>query len=296
MAVDTKELMKQVGKIRLVTKRLVDEHLSGEYHSVFKGQGIEFDEVREYAVGDDVRSIDWNVTARMGHPYVKRYAEERELTVIFLVDISGSQCFGSGSRSKAEVAAEMSCLLALSAIQNQDKVGLILFSDRIEKSIPPRKGRTAAMRLVREVLAAEETRHGTDIAAALRFLNNVQKRRAVVVLISDFMNEGYDQQLRITSKKHDVICCPITDPREEALPKVGLIEIEDPETHQLMILDTGSSALRKRFQDESREERERMLLMFRKLKVDYIELSTARPFVDDVRKLFRRRQHRAVRA
>jgi uncharacterized protein (DUF58 family) len=296
MAVDTKELMKQVGKIRVVTKRIVDEHLSGEYHSVFKGQGIEFDEVREYTVGDDVRSIDWNVTARMGHPYVKRYAEERELTVIFLVDISGSQCFGSGNRSKAEVAAEMSCLLALSAIQNQDKVGLILFSDRIEKSIPPRKGRTAAMRLVREVLAAEETLHGTDIAAALRFLNNVQKRRAVVVLISDFMDEGYHQQLRITSKKHDVICCPVNDPREEALPKVGLIEIEDPETHQLMILDTGSSALRKRFQDEGREDRERMLLTFRKLKVDYIELSTARPFVDDVRKLFRRRQHRAVRA
>lgn len=296
MAVDTKELMKQVGKIRVVTKRLVDEHLSGEYHSVFKGQGIEFDEVREYTIGDDVRSIDWNVTARMGHPYVKRYSEERELTVIFLVDISGSQCFGSGTRSKAEVAAEMSCLLSLSAIQNQDKVGLILFSDRIEKSLPPRKGRTAAMRLVREVLAAEETRHGTDIAAALRFLNNVQKRKAVVVLISDFMDDGYDQQLRVTARKHDVICCPVNDPREEALPNVGLIEVEDPETHQLMILDTGSSALRRRFHDGSRDAWKRMLLTFRKLKIDYIELSTARPFVDDVRKLFRRRQHRAVRA
>ena len=295
MDVKTKELMKQVGKIRLVTKRLVDEHLSGEYHSVFKGHGIEFDEVREYTIGDDVRAIDWNVTARMGHPYVKRYAEERELTVIFLVDISGSQCFGSGARSKAEVAAEISCLLALSAIQNQDKVGLILFSDRIEKSIPPRKGRTAVMRLVREVLAAEETRHGTNIASALRFLNNVQPRRAVVILISDFFDEHYEQELRITAQKHDVICCPISDPHEETLPNVGLIEIEDPETHQVMLMDTHSSSLRKEFFEKGYNEKENMRLMFRKLKIDSIELSTDRPFVDDVRKLFRQRQHRVPR-
>src|SRR5210317_1003638 len=154
MPIDTRELMKQVGKIRILTSRLVDEHFSGEYHSVFRGQGIEFDEVREYMPGDDVRSIDWNVTARMGHPFVKRFSEERELTIMFLVDVSGSQSFGSRSRSKTELAAEITCLLALSAIKNQDKVGLILFSDRIEKCIPPRKGRTAAMRLVREVLAA----------------------------------------------------------------------------------------------------------------------------------------------
>jgi Mg-chelatase subunit ChlD len=198
MPIDTKELMKQVGKIRVVTNRLVDEHLSGEYHSVFKGQGIEFDEVREYVPGDDVRSIDWNVTARMGHPFVKRFAEERELTVIFLVDISGSQCLRLRLAHQGRVAAEITCLLALSAIKNQDKVGLILFSDRIEKSIPPRKGRTAAMRLVREVLAAEETRHGTDIAAALRFLNNVQKRKAVVFLISDF----HGQRLRAGTARH----------------------------------------------------------------------------------------------
>ena len=196
MAIDTKELMKQVGKIKVITNRLVDEHLSGAYHSVFKGQGIEFDEVREYMPGDDVRTIDWNVTARMGHPYIKHFSEERELTIVFLVDISGSQCFGSESRTKAEVAAEIACLLALSAIKNQDKVGLILFSDHIEKSIPPRKGRTAAMRLVREVLAAEETHHGTDIAAALRFLNNVQKRRSIIFLVSDFMDTGYEKELR----------------------------------------------------------------------------------------------------
>lgn len=295
MPIDTTELMKQVGKIRMVTKRLVDEHLSGEYHSVFKGQGIEFDEVREYAAGDDVRSIDWNVTARMGHPFVKRFAEERELTVIFLVDISGSQCFGTGTRSKAEVAAEITCLLALSAVQNQDKIGLILFSDRIEKSIPPRKGRTAVMRLVREVLASEETRHGTDIAGALRFLNNVQKRKAVVFLVSDFLDDGYVRELRVTAKKHDVICCPVSDPVEHDLPDVGLLEIQDPESGDLGLVDTSSRAVRNVFRDNARREQDALERMLRRLKVDTIALSTARPLVDDVRALFRRRQLRARR-
>ena len=295
MSIDTKELMKQVGKIKVITTRLVDEHLSGEYHSVFKGQGIEFDEVREYVAGDDIRSIDWNVTARMGHPFIKRFAEERELTVIFLVDISGSQCFGSGGRSKAEVAAEITCLLALSAIRNQDKIGLILFTDRIEKSVPPRKGRTAAMRLVREVLAAEETRRKTNISAAFRFLNNVQKRRAVVFLLSDFMDSNYENELRIMSRKHDVICCPISDPREIDLIDAGLIEVQDPETGTLMFLDTGSSSLRNEFKRSAENEQQRLIEMFRKLKVDTISLSTSRPFIDDVRKLFRKRQIRAGR-
>lgn len=295
MPIDTKELMKQVGKIKVITTRLVDEHLSGEYHSVFKGQGIEFDEVREYVAGDDVRSIDWNVTARMGHPFIKRFAEERELTVIFLVDISGSQCFGSGNRSKAEVAAEVTCLLALSAIRNQDKIGLILFTDRIEKSIPPKKGRTAVMRLVREVLAAEETRRNTDIAAAFRFLNNVQKRRAVVFLISDFMDLNYENELRITSRKHDVICCPISDPRENELIDAGIIEVQDPETGELLLLDTGSASVRNEFKLNAQREQKRLSEMFRKLKVDTISLSTGRPFIDDVRKLFRQRQIRAGR-
>lgn len=295
MPIDTKELMRQVGKIRVVTKRLVDEHLSGEYHSVFKGQGIEFDEVREYNPGDDVRSIDWNVTARMGHPYVKRFAEERELTVMFLVDISGSQCFGSVRRTKAEVAAEITCLLALSAIQNQDKVGLILFSDRIVKSIPPRKGRTAAMRLAREVLAAEETRHGTNIAAALRFLNNVQKRRAVVFLISDFLDRNYARELRVTVRRHDVICCPVSDPREGELPNVGLLEVEDPETGELALLDTGSGAVRRAYREQALAEGQAVRDLFRKLQIDTIAVATDRPFVDDVRRLFHLRQLRVGR-
>lgn len=295
MAIDTKELMKQVGRIRVVTNRLVDEHLSGEYHSVFKGQGIEFDEVREYTAGDDIRAIDWNVTARMGHPFVKRFCEERELTIIFLVDISGSQCFGSGSRSKAEVAAEITCLLALSAIKNQDKVGLILFSDRIEKCIPPRKGRTSVMRLVREVLASEGTRSRTDIAAAFRFLNNVQKRRAVVFLISDFMDAGYERELRITSKKHDVICCPVSDPREHELIRAGLLEVQDPETGDLMLLDTSSDEVRRAFAQSAGEADAQLRELLKKLKVDSIYLSTACPPIDDIRRLFRKRQSRIRR-
>jgi uncharacterized protein (DUF58 family) len=295
MPVDVKALMKQVGRIRLVTNRLVDEHLSGEYHSVFKGHGIEFDEVREYVPGDDIRSIDWNVTARMGHPYVKRFCEERELTIVFVVDVSGSQSFGSGSRPKSELAAEITCLLALSAIKNQDKVGLILFSDRIEKSIPPRKGRTAAMRLVREVLAAEETRRGTNIAAALRFLNQVQKRRAVVFLISDFMATDYERELRVASRRHDVICCRVGDPRENVLPDVGLIEVQDPETGEVILLDTSSRALRETFAAAAERESEALVRQFRKLRADSLFLDTARPFVDEVHKLFRQRQVRAAR-
>lgn len=295
MPIDTAELMKQVGKIRVVTSRLVDEHLSGEYHSVFKGQGIEFDEVREYVAGDDIRSIDWNVTARTGHPHVKRFSEERELTVMFLVDISGSQCFGSTERSKAEVAAEITAILALSAIKNQDKVGLILFSDRIEKSVPPRKGRTAAMRLVREVLAAEETRHGTDIAAALRFLNNVQKRKAVVFLISDFLDTDYERELRVTARKHDVICCPVGDPRERTLPNVGLIEVQDPESGELVLLDTGSATVRRLFHERANGEEQRLKEIFRRYRIDSLFASTDSPFVDDLRRMFRKRQIRAGR-
>lgn len=295
MPIDTKELMKQVGKIRIFTSRLVDEHLSGDYHSVFKGQGIEFDEVREYVPGDDIRSIDWNVTARMGHPFIKRYSEERELTIFFVVDISGSHSFGSQDRSKAELAAELTCLLALSAVKNQDKVGLILFSDRIDRVIPPRKGRKTVMRLVREVLAAGETRRGTSIAQALRFLNRIQKRKAVVFLISDFLDTGFEEELRITNRKHDVVCCSIADPRERTLPDVGLIEVLDPETGELNLLDTSSKVLREAFETEAVAREQGLLTQFRRSKIDSLFLSTGRPFVDEVRHLFKTRQLRGSR-
>jgi len=295
MPIDTKELMKHVRRIKVVTAKLVDEHISGEYHSVFKGRGMEFDEVREYVPGDDVRSIDWNVTARMGHPYVKRFCEERELTIIFMADISGSMIFGSGLRSKAEVAAELTSLLALSAIKNQDKVGMILFSDRIERYIPPRKGRTAAMRLVREVLAAEETRRPTDLGAALQFLNKVQKHRAVVFLISDFLATGYEKELRVMARRHDLIACPISDPREQSLPDIGLLEAVNPETGEFMLVDTGSRRLLESFRARAAAEEQARDKQFLRLKVDRLALTTDRPFVDDVRRLFHLRQHRMHR-
>jgi uncharacterized protein (DUF58 family) len=292
---DTKELMRQVGQIRVITNRLVDEHLSGEYHSVFRGQGIEFDEVREYIPGDDVRTIDWNVTARTGHPYIKRFSEERELTIMFLVDVSGSQSFGSTQRTKVETAAQLTALLALSAIKNQDNVGLILFSDRIEKSLPPRKGRLAAMRIVREVLATDATSRGTDIAAALRFLGSVQKRKAVVFLISDFQDQGFEQQLRVASRRHDLICCPISDPRENELPSLGLIELQDAETGELVLVDTSSAAVRNTYKTAALDRKNQLANMLRRNKVDTIPLTTDGPFVDAVRNLFRKRQSRAAR-
>ena len=243
MAADVKELMAKVGKIRILTNRLIDDQLSGDYHSTFKGQGVEFDEVRPYEAGDDVRSIDWNVTAKTGIPYIKRYSEERELTILFMVDVSGSQGYGSRGRSKMELAAEVTALLALTAIRNQDKIGLILFSDRIVKYIPPRKGRQSVMRLVREVLAAEDdATGGTDIAGALRFLNGVQKRRAVVFLVSDFLtaqSADYEKLLRVVARRHDVICIPVSDPAEAELPNVGLAELEDPEERDMFLQEIG---------------------------------------------------------
>ena len=287
--INTAELMKQVGKIKILTSHLIDDQLTGDYHSMFKGQGVEFDEVRPYVAGDDIRSIDWNVTARTGLPHVKRFSEERELTVIFLVDVSGSQVFGSGTRSKSELAAEITCLLALTAIRNQDKIGLILFSDRILKSIPPRKGRTSVMRLVREVLAADETREGTDITVALRFLNNVQKRKAVVFLVSDFQDSGYEKELRVTARRHDVIACSVSDPCEFELPNVGLVEMQDPESGELLLVDTGSAVVRKAFAERASQDNGQLMKFFKRNGIDSISLSTARPYIDDVRALFRRR-------
>lgn len=295
MPIDTQELMRQVGRIKILTNRLIDDRLSGEYHSVFKGQGIEFDEVRPYVPGDDIRTIDWNVTARTGLPHIKRFSEERELTVLFLIDVSGSQVFGSGARPKSELAAEIACLLALTALRNQDKIGLILFSDRIVKSIPPRKGRTAVMRLVREILAAEETRHGTDIASALRFLSNIQKRKAVVFLISDFQDRGYDKDLRVAARHHDLIACSISDPREMDLPNVGLVELQNPETGDLCLVDTGSRRVREAFAANARQERDALRAGLHRSGIDALDLATDREYIDDVRRLFERRQTRAGR-
>ena len=292
MATDVKELVARVGKIRILTNRLIDDRLSGDYHSTFKGQGVEFDEVRPYTVGDDVRTIDWNVTAKTGIPYIKRFSEERELTVLFMVDVSGSQSYGSVRRSKMELAAEVTALLALTAIRNQDKIGLVLFSDRIVKYIPPRKGRDSVMRLVREVLAAEDgAEGGTDIAAALKFLSGVQKRRAVVFLVSDFLAEkdGFERLLRAASRRHDVVCVPVSDPAESELPDVGLVELEDPETGELALVDTSSAKVRRAFAVKAKEEDEELHRFFLKTGIDTMRISTDKPYIDEIRGLFRKR-------
>ena len=297
MATDVKELMAKVGKIRILTNKLIDDQLSGDYHSTFKGQGVEFDEVRPYVPGDDVRTIDWNVTAKTGLPYIKRFSEERELTILFMVDVSGSQGYGSVRRSKMELAAEVTALLALTAIRNQDKIGLILFSDQIVKYIPPRKGRDSVMRLVREVLAAEDSATGgTDIAAALKFLNSVQKRRAVVFLVSDFLlssvkpqTSSFEQLLRATARHHDMVCVPVSDPAERELPDVGLVELEDPETGELVLVDTASAAVRRRFSATASEENEELKRFFLKTGIDTLTIATDRPYIDEVRALFKRR-------
>ena len=289
---DVKELMARVGKIRILTNKLIDDQLSGDYHSTFKGQGVEFDEVRPYMVGDDVRTIDWNVTAKTGVPYIKRFSEERELTILFMVDVSGSQGYGSVRRSKMELAAEVTALLALTAIRNQDKIGLVLFSDRIVKFIPPRKGRDSVMRLVREVLAAEDdAAGGTDIAEALRFLGGVQKRRAVVFLVSDFLTDAskYERLLRAAARRHDFICAPVSDPAESELPDVGLVELEDPETGELTLVDTSSAKVRRVFAAKAAAEREDLRRFFVKTGIDTMPISTDRPYVDEVRRLFKRR-------
>ena len=293
---DVKELMSRVGKIRILTNRLIDDQLAGDYHSTFKGQGVEFDEVRPYEPGDDVRTIDWNVTARTGAPFIKRFSEERELTVLFLVDVSGSEGYGSVNRSKMQLAAEVTSLLALTAIRNQDKIGLVLFSDRIVKYIPPRKGRDSVMRLVREVLAAEDdAKGGTDIEGALRFLNGVQKRRAVVFLVSDFLvpdperKAALSRLLRTTAHHHDLIAVTVGDPAEKDIPDVGLVELEDPETGELVLVDTSSRLVRRAFSAAAAAEEEERTRFFRRTGVDTLETATDRPYIDGVRALFRRR-------
>jgi uncharacterized protein (DUF58 family) len=287
------EILKKIRRIEIRTKRLVSDVFSGEYQSVFKGRGIEFTEVREYLPGDDIRSIDWNVTARMGHPYVKKYDEERELTIMFLVDASASGRFGSVSRFKSELAAELCALLAFSATRNNDRVGLIIFTDRIEKVVPPQKGRRHVLRVVRELLYFEPEGKGTDIPVAIDYLSSVVRRHAVVFLVSDFMTEGYERSLAVANRRYDLIAVEISDPREQELPRLGLVEFEDPETGERLTVDTGG----RRFADRFREEIERSThdrgRIFRRLGIDSIAVSTGRPYVEPLERFFRMRARRA---
>jgi uncharacterized protein (DUF58 family) len=286
------ELARKIRILQITTRKVVNDVLAGGYTSVFKGRGIEFDEVREYMPGDDVRTIDWNVTARTGRPYVKRYVEERELTVIFVVDLSASGAFGSVRKLKNEIAAEFCALLSFSAVKNNDKVGLIVFTDRVELYVPPKKGTTHVLRLIRELLNFKPKAAKTDLAGALDYLGKVSKKRAVVFLVSDFQAEGFEKPMRIVSKRHDLVAVPIVDPREVRLPNVGLIELEDAETGETILVDTSSAAVRKRYERLGRERSERFRELFASMGVDNIEVATDRDYIPKLVSFFRARERR----
>lgn len=288
----SKEVIKKIQGIHIHTNYLVNDVLAGEYESAFRGRGMEFEEVREYQAGDDVRDIDWNVTARMGHPYVKIYREERELTIMLMVDVSNSGQFGSVRQLKNDVAAEIAAILAFAAVKSNDKVGLIIFSDIVEKFIPPKKGRNHVWRVIREVLQHKPQSKQTDINVVLDFLNKITSRRVIAFLISDFIAKGYDQSLRITNKKHDVIAISITDPRERELPKVGFIELEDAETGGVIMVDTNDSNIRKGFSKLAAKNVKETLERFRNCNVDHIGIYTDHPYIDPIMKFFRIREKR----
>lgn len=297
-----RETVAKVRQIEIRTRRLVNDALAGHYHSVFRGQGMDFDEVREYVPGDEVRSIDWNVTARAGRPFVKKFREERELTILLLVDVSASFDFGSTAQSKRELEAELSSVLALSATHNNDKVGLVLFSDRIERYVPPKKGRAHVLRVVREILGAEPQGRGTDIAEALRFANDVTTRRTVVFLISDFQSAKdlgpqiaeLRDAVRLTARRHDLVAMYLRDPREVELPDVGILTLEDAETGELVEIDTGRRRVRERYAELAARQRTETARALRREGVDCLELDTSRPYMPALLGFFRGRERRRV--
>lgn len=284
------ELLRRVRRIEIRSRRLVNSLFLGEYHAVFRGRGIEFSEVREYVPGDEVRSIDWNVTARLNVPFVKKFVEERELTVLLLVDVSASGAFGTVPQTKREIAAEITALLALSAINNQDRVGLVAFSDRVEKYVAPAKGQRHVLRLVRELLGVEPHGRGTSIATALDYASHMLNRRAVVFLISDFMDAGeYDASLRVLARRHDLVAITLTDPRELELPDVGIVELEDAETGERVLVDTADEATRTLYRERAAAARELRERLFRRNSVDAIEIGTGSSYIEPLMRFFRAR-------
>ena len=286
------DVLRQVRRLHLRSRRAVQTLFGGEYHSAFKGAGLSFDEVRAYQPGDEVRTIDWNVTARTGQPFVKRFVEERELTLILAVDVSASQRFGTGSRTKREVAAELAALLALAAASNNDRVGLVAFTDAVERFVRPGKGTRHVMRVLRDVLAFEPTRPGTDLAAALDYLNKVQRRRAIVFLVSDFLGGEYEAAFRRTARKHDLIAVRTTDPRESDWPAVGLVRLEDAETGGQVVIDAASRAFRDGFAARGRERAAALAQLARRAGADLIEAGTAGDHFDALLAFFRTRDRR----
>lgn len=286
------DVLKKIRQIQIRTTHMVSDLFAGQYHSVFKGQGMEFQEVREYLAGDDIRSIDWNVTARMGHPFIKKFVEERELTVMLMVDISRSNDFGSKQQMKRDLAAEVAAVLAFSAIQNNDRVGLILFSDEVEHYLPPRKGTRHVLRVIRDVLYFKAKKRGTSIASALHFLNNVASRKTVAFLVSDFIDSNYEQALAVSAKRHDLISVIIRDNRERALVPAGLIEWEDAETGRRLLLDTSNRATRQSFESNYARRQNALMNTMVKRGIDMIELTTGQPYATELVRFFMKRGKR----
>ncbi|MGD8867637.1 MAG: DUF58 domain-containing protein [Gemmatimonadales bacterium] len=290
-----REILRQVKLIELRTRGLVNSLFSGEYQAVFKGQGMEFAEVREYAPGDEYRSIDWNVSARMGHPYVKKYTEERELTVLFAVDMSGSEQFGTRGRFKAEVSAEIAAVIAMAAIRNNDRVGLLSFTDRIEEFVPPKKGRRHALRLIRDLLAFRPLGRGTDIAFALDYLGRILRHRAIIFIISDFLDAGFERSLKLISRRHDLIAITVSDPRERSLPDVGYLELIDAESDQRVVLDSGNRYVREQFEHLASQDELKLRQLLRRTSVDQIDIQTDRSYVPPLIEFFRARERKLAR-
>jgi len=286
------DLIKRIRQIQIYTSRAVNASFAGQYESVFKGRGMQFDEVREYMPGDDIRTIDWNVTARTGKPFIKRFVEEREMTVLFAVDLSASGEFGTVSKMKNELAAEFCAVLAFAAARNNDKVGLLIFTDRIELFIPPKKGSRHILRLIRELLAFKMPRRKTDIPLALDYVAKVMRKRATLFLVSDFIETGFKKPLSLLNKRHDVICVPVRDRVEVAMPSVGLIEIQDAETGEIMVVDTSSRRFRDQYGGHSSQRCNDLQGMFRSSNVDFIPIATDKPYINDLIQFFHMRHRR----
>ncbi len=289
---ETAEILKKVRKIEIKTRGLSSQIFAGHYHSAFKGRGMAFSEVREYQYGDDIRNIDWNVTARLNHPYVKIYEEEREMTVILLIDVSGSNEFGTRNCLKEDLITEVSSVLAFSAITNNDKVGVVFFSDQVEKFIPPKKGTTHILRIIRELIDFHPENQQTDIAEALRFLTNAIKKRATVFLISDFIDNDFEKALRIANHKHDMVALRVYDPAEQVLPNLGFVRVFDKERNYRRWIDTSSRKVRSHYQNYFQKLNHDVDTVFKRNGIDYARLSTAEDYVKPLMKLFRKRESR----
>lgn len=287
-----KEVLQNIRRIQITTTRMVTDVFAGHYHSVFKGQGMEFEEVREYFPGDDIRSIDWNVTARMGHPFIKKFMEERELTIMFLLDLSASSYFGTVNKLKSQLAAELCSVLAMSAIKNNDKVGLIAFTDRIEKVVPPGKGLSHVLRIIREALYFRPEGKGTDIPGALDYLRRTTHRSTVTFIISDFFQDDFRKQLSVANKRHDIIAVSVTDQRETELPDIGIIHLKDAETGKDFFVDTASASVRNEYKEKALTLFTERQKLFQSINVDHLDIRTDIPYARELFRFFRMRERR----